>query len=66
MTPRVVDVLSPLLSAPVVPAAAGHQLLAGLDLVPRSTVPAWITDPGLRRDIEDGFAEIPDELWGDQ
>ncbi|MFI8962109.1 hypothetical protein ACIGO8_08330 [Streptomyces sp. NPDC053493] len=66
MTRPTVDVLSPLLSAPSIPPAAAHQLLAGLDLAPRTVVPAWITDLGLRRDIEDGFADIPDDLRGDQ
>ncbi|MFE7580740.1 hypothetical protein ACFU5Y_04130 [Streptomyces gardneri] len=66
MTRPTVDVLSPLLTAPAVPAAAAHQLLADLDLAPRTTVPAWITDPNLRADILAGFAEIPDDLRGAQ
>ncbi|MFJ6348605.1 hypothetical protein ACIQKB_03910 [Streptomyces sp. NPDC092046] len=66
MTRRVVDVLSPLLSAPEIPVAAAHQLLAGLDLAPRTSIPAWITDPGLRADILAGFADIPDDLRGSQ
>jgi hypothetical protein len=66
MTRPTVDVLSPLLTVPEVPSAAGHQLLAGLDLAPRTTVPAWIADPSLRADIVAGFAEIPDDLRGAQ
>ncbi|MFB7605224.1 hypothetical protein [Streptomyces gardneri] len=66
MTRPTVDVLSPLLTAPEVPAAAAHHLLAGLDLAPRTTVPAWITDPNLKADILAGFAEIPDDLRGAQ
>jgi hypothetical protein len=66
MTRPTVDVLSPLLTVPEVPAAAGHQVLAGLDLAPRTTVPAWITDPNLRADILAGFAEIPHDLRGTQ
>ena len=66
MTRPTVDVLSPLLTAPAIPAAAAHQLLAGLDLAPRTTVPAWITDPNLRADILAGFAEIPDDVRGAQ
>jgi hypothetical protein len=66
MTRPTADILSPLLTVPAVPAPAAHQLLAGLDLAPRTTVPAWITDPNLRADILAGFAEIPDDLRGDQ
>lgn len=66
MTRPSVDVLSPLLTVPEIPPAAGHQLLAGLDLAPRTTVPAWITDPNLRADILAGFAEIPDDVRGAQ
>jgi hypothetical protein len=66
MTRPAVDILSPLLTTPEVPAAAAHQLLAGLDLAPRTLVPAWITDPNLRADILAGFAEIPDDVRGAQ
>lgn len=59
------SVLSPLLTAPVVPEPAAHLLLAGLDLAPRTTAPAWITDPHLRADILAGFVDIPDDLHGD-
>lgn len=66
MTRPVVDVLSPLLSSPEIPPAAGHQLLAGLDLAPRTVVPAWITDPDLKASILAGFIDIPDELRSSQ
>lgn len=66
MTRPVADVLSPLLSAPEIPPAAGHQLLAGLDLVPRTTVPTWITDPDMVASILAGFIDIPDDLRGGQ
>ncbi|MET9956681.1 hypothetical protein ABZ135_34755 [Streptomyces sp. NPDC006339] len=66
MTRPVVDVLSPLLSAPEIPPAAGHQLLAGLDLAPRTVVPAWITDPDLGASILAGLMDIPDSVRGDQ
>ncbi|MER7517844.1 hypothetical protein [Streptomyces sp. NPDC126499] len=61
-----VDVLSPLLSAPEIPPAAGHQLLAGLDLAPRTVVPAWVTDPDMVASILAGFIDIPDDLRGTQ
>lgn len=61
---RTEDVLSPLLSAPEIPPAAGHQLLAGLDLVPRTKVPAWVKDPDMIASILAGFIDIPD--WGDR
>lgn len=57
MTPRTETVVSPLLTVPVVPEPASRLLLAGLDLAPRTRVPAWITDPGL-------IADIPDDLLG--
>lgn len=66
MTRRVVDVLSPLLSVPEIPPAASHQLLAGLDLAPRTVVPAWVTDPDMRASILAGFIDIPDDLRGAQ
>lgn len=62
--PTVDTVLSPLLSMPVVPKPAAALLLRALDLTPRTKVPAWITDPGLRADIAAGFADIPDDLTG--
>ncbi|WP_344491853.1 hypothetical protein [Streptomyces enissocaesilis] len=49
---------------PVVPEPAAALLLAGLGLAPRTTIPAWITDPGLRADILTGFMDIPDDLRG--
>lgn len=66
MTRAVVDVLSPLLPAPEIPPAAGHQLLAGLDLAPRTTVPRWVTDPDVVRSILAGLIDIPDDLMGEQ
>lgn len=65
MTARPVEtVVSPLLMVPVIPEPASALLLAGLDLAPRRTVPAWITDPGLIADILAGHADIPDDLYG--
>lgn len=57
-------VVSPLLSLPTVPTPAAGLLLRGLDLAPRTTVPAWVADPDMRASIEDGFIDIPDDLLG--
>ncbi|HEY9410229.1 MAG TPA: hypothetical protein VIP77_11670 [Jiangellaceae bacterium] len=45
---------------------ASHQLLAGLDLAPRTTVPHWVTDPDMRASILAGLIDIPDDLRGDR
>ena len=60
------DVMSPLLTVPAIPAATSHQLLAGLDLAPRTTVPRWVTDPDMRASILAGLIDIPDDLRGDR
>jgi hypothetical protein len=57
-------VVSPLLCLPVVPEAAAGLLLRGLDLAPRTRVPAWVTDPDLIASILAGFIDIPDDLCG--
>lgn len=58
-------VVSPLLlTLPVVPVQASSLLLRGLDLAPRTTAPAWVTDPDMRASIEAGFIDIPDDLYG--
>lgn len=62
--PTVETVLSPLLSLPVVPKPAAALLLSALNLTPRTTVPAWITDPDMQADILAGFLDIPDDLDG--
>ncbi|MEU8525307.1 hypothetical protein AB0C77_06840 [Streptomyces sp. NPDC048629] len=62
MTRPTVDVLSPLLTLPEIPAAASHQLLAGLDLAPRTVVPVWVTNPDMRASILAGLMDIPDDL----
>lgn len=64
MTPRAVDVISPLLTVPKVPEPAAALLLAGLDLAPRTIVPAWITDPAVIASILAGHVDIPDDLNG--
>ncbi|MGW7053069.1 hypothetical protein [Streptomyces sp. NPDC054887] len=58
--PTVETVISPVLSLPVVSGPAAALLLAGMDLVPRTTVPAWITDPELRAGIVAALMDIPD------
>lgn len=57
---RIETVTSVLLSDPpkVLEAPA---LLRGLDLIP-NRVPAWVTDPNVRRSILEGFLDIPDDL----
>lgn len=64
MTPRMETVLSPLLSLPVVPKPAAALLLRGLDLAPRTRIPAWITDPDVIASILAGHIDIPDDLAG--
>lgn len=65
MSRRIETVLSPLLTAPTVPAPAARLLLAGLDLAPRTAVPAWITDPAVVASILAGHIDIPDDLCGE-
>ncbi|MEV0779241.1 hypothetical protein [Streptomyces sp. NPDC050428] len=48
---------------PVMQTEVAGPLLRALDLVDRR-VPAWITDPNLRRDIARGFIELSDDLAG--
>lgn len=64
MSRRMETVVSPLLTVPVIPPPASRLLLAGLDLAPRTRVPAWITDPAVRASILAGFVDIPDDLIG--
>lgn len=45
---------------------ASSQLLAGLDLAPRTIVPRWVTDPDMRASILAGLIDIPDDLRGDR
>lgn len=39
-------------------------LLRGLDLTPRTRIPARVSDPDMRASIEAGFIDIPDDLHG--
>lgn len=63
MTAPVDTVVSPLL-LPVVPEHAAAPLLRGLDLTPRTRIPALVTDPDMRASIDAGFIDIPDDLHG--
>jgi len=62
---RVELVVSELLTAlPVIPAEVGEPLLAGLDLAPRRTIPAWASDPDFIASVLAGLVDIPDDLTG--
>lgn len=63
MTALATETVAPLL-LPVVPEHAASLLLRGLDLAPRTRVPAWVRDPDMRASIEAGFIDIPDDLMG--
>lgn len=54
-------VLSTLLCDPGAAIQMAGPLLRSLDLTDRDPL-GWITDPGLRQSIADGFVELPD--WG--
>jgi hypothetical protein len=57
---------NPLADLPPMPASADPvllpDLLRGLGLARRPTVPAWITDPDVIASIEAGLIDIPDDL----
>jgi hypothetical protein len=62
---RVETVVSELLTVlPVIPAEVGGPLLAGLDLAPRRTIPAWASDPAFIASVLAGLVDIPDDLRG--